>query len=86
MPRRASSGSVLTSTPATRADPEVIVIRVVSMRTVVDFPAPLGPRKPNTSPSATWRSTPRTASTVPLRPVNRLTSWVASTASGIDGR
>jgi hypothetical protein len=83
MPRRAASGSEVTSTPATRADPEVMVIRVVSMRTVVDLPAPFGPRNPKTSPSATPRSTPRTASTVPLRPRNCLTSWVASTARAI---
>ena len=41
----------------------------VSIRTVVDLPAPLGPRKPKTSPRRTSRSTPRTASTVPSRPV-----------------
>ena len=41
---------------------------VVSIRTVVDLPAPLGPRKPKTSPSLTCRSTPRTASTAPPRP------------------
>ena len=50
-------------------EPDVIVIRVVSMRTVVDLPAPFGPRNPNTCPSSTCRSTPRTASTAPPRPV-----------------
>src|SRR6266705_1918305 len=38
---------------------------VVKMRTAVVFPAPLGPRKPNTVPDATSRSMPRNASTVP---------------------
>src|ERR1700710_1961154 len=33
------------------------------MLIVVVLPAPLGPRKPNTSPVATSNSTPRTAST-----------------------
>ena len=55
--------------PATRADPDVIDMSVVSIRTVVDLPAPFGPRNPNTSPAATSRSTPRTASTVPPRPL-----------------
>ena len=65
--RRARSGWWATSTPATRAVPEVMESSVVSMRTVVDLPAPFGPRKPNTSPAATSRSTPRTASTTPAR-------------------
>ena len=30
---------------------------------VVDLPAPLGPRKPNTSPSRTWKLTPASEST-----------------------
>ena len=45
--------------------PEVIESSVVSIFTVVDLPAPFGPRKPNTSPASTVRSTPRTASIVP---------------------
>ena len=61
--RRTSSGSEATSTPATDALPAVIVSSVVSIFTVVDLPAPLGPRNPNTSPDFTCRSTPRTAST-----------------------
>jgi hypothetical protein len=36
--------------PATVAEPEVGASRVPSVRTVVVFPAPFGPRKPNTSP------------------------------------
>ena len=41
-------------------------MRVVSIRRVVDFPAPLGPRKATSSPWAISRSRPRTASTVCL--------------------
>src|ERR1039457_6237342 len=40
-------------------------ISPVSMRMVVDFPAPLGPRKPKNDPRGTSRSTPSTAA---LRP------------------
>ena len=36
--------------PATIAEPEVGAMSVPSVRTVVVFPAPFGPRKPNTSP------------------------------------
>src|SRR5580693_8981113 len=36
--------------PATVAEPEVGAISVPSVRTVVVFPAPFGPRKPKTSP------------------------------------
>ena len=38
------------ATPATIAEPELGAISVPSVRTVVVFPAPFGPRKPNTSP------------------------------------
>src|SRR5882757_7853974 len=37
------------------------------MRIVVDLPAPLGPRKPKTSPLVMSRSTPRTASMPPSK-------------------
>jgi len=66
--RRTASGSRATSRPATVAVPLVIVSSVVSIRTVVDLPAPFGPRKPKTSPVRTARSTPRTASTSPSLP------------------
>jgi hypothetical protein len=49
---------------ATQALPEVGGSRVVSIRSVVDFPAPFGPRKATSSPAATSMSTPFTASTV----------------------
>src|SRR5581483_1758668 len=75
--RRTPSGSAATSRPATSARPDVIERSVVSILTVVDFPAPFGPRKPNTSPAATSRSTPWTASTLPPRPPYVFTSSVA---------
>ena len=56
--RRTSRWPVTTSCPATLAVPEVGGIRVVSMRSVVDFPAPLGPRKATSSPCPISRSRP----------------------------
>ena len=67
--RRTSRWALTTSWPATLAEPEVGAIRVVSMRRVVDFPAPLGPRKATSSPCPISRSRPCTASTVCLREV-----------------
>ena len=46
MRSRTCPGCVTMSKPATSARPSVGAISVTSMRTVVDFPAPLGPRKP----------------------------------------
>src|SRR5512137_175855 len=51
--RRTSSGLAATSRSFTRARPEVGVSRPQSMRIVVDFPAPFGPRKPKISPRRT---------------------------------
>lgn len=53
------------------ASPAVGCNSVVSMRNVVDLPAPFGPRNPTSSPSATSMSTPATASTGPVFVVNR---------------
>src|SRR5919204_91320 len=61
--RRTSSRSLTTSWPATRAAPPVGLASVQSMLIVVVLPAPLGPRKPNTSPAETSKLTPATAST-----------------------
>src|SRR5437588_882292 len=63
MLRRTSSRSETTSWPATVAAPLVGFASVHSMLIVVVLPAPFGPRKPNTSPGATSKSTPRTACT-----------------------
>jgi hypothetical protein len=62
---RADSGCVATSKPASLAVPPVGRMVVVSIPTVVDFPAPFGPSSPNTSPAATSKSMPFTASTSP---------------------
>ena len=43
------------------ADPDDGGIKPVIIRMVVDFPAPFGPRKPNTSPFATLKEIPFTA-------------------------
>src|SRR5689334_5969394 len=78
MRRRTPTGSASRSAPATVAVPAVGRSSVVSIRSVVVLPAPFGPRKPTISPSATLRSTPRTASTVRLRLVNVRVSPSAS--------
>ncbi len=54
-----------TSKPKTDALPSVGFRIVISMLIVVVFPAPLGPRKPNISPSATWKETLSTATSCP---------------------
>ena len=64
---RACSGRSTTSWPTSAAVPLVGAIVVVSIPMVVDLPAPLGPSRPNTSPAATWKSIPFTASTPPRK-------------------
>src|SRR5688572_5838872 len=64
--RRTPAGSSVTSRPTTRAVPAVGCSSVVSMRRVVDLPAPLGPSTATISPFPTSRSRARTASTVSL--------------------
>src|SRR5215472_1883286 len=68
--RLTPTGSPSRSQPATVAVPAVGRSSVVSIRSVVVLPAPLGPRKPTISPPPTVRSTPRTASTFRFRAVN----------------
>ena len=63
------------SAPATSAVPEVGGSSVVSIRSVVVLPAPLGPRKATSSPGSMSMSTPLTASTVSFLLVNCLRSW-----------
>ena len=65
MLRRTSPRSVTTSWPATSAVPPVGSTSVHNIPIVVDLPAPFGPRKPNVSPGATSKSTPRTATSSP---------------------
>ena len=56
-------------------------MKPVSMRMVVDLPAPFGPRKPSTSPRATVKLTSSTACTGP----NRLARRSSRTISVIAG-
>src|SRR5579859_8058366 len=56
-------GSRSRSYPATRARPLSGGSSVARMRSIVVFPAPLGPRKPKISPFWTCKSTPLRAST-----------------------
>ncbi len=62
--RRTSLGEAATSSPASRAVPEVACRSVQRILMVVVLPAPLGPRKPKISPAPTVNPMPRTASTV----------------------
>src|SRR5579859_2178782 len=52
-----ATGSTVDSIPKTSARPLVGRMRSRTVRIVVVLPAPLGPRKPNTSPCRTSRST-----------------------------
>ena len=81
MLRRTSSAWLATSKPATVAVPAVGLSRVVRIRSVVVLPAPFGPRKATTSPSATSRSTASTAVTsVFSRPARVWKVWVSPLA------
>src|SRR3954451_19134316 len=65
MSRLASIGDSTTSKPPTVTFPEVGGMKPVTMRMVVDLPAPFGPRKPSTSPRSTVKETPSTARLAP---------------------
>ena len=65
----------------TWAVPAVGVMKPVSIRMVVDLPAPFGPRKPSTSPRLTAKLISSTACTGP----NRLASRSSRTISVIAG-
>jgi hypothetical protein len=58
------------------AEPDVGEINVLRVRTVVVFPAPLGPRNPKTSPLRTLNVTSLNAVRSPKRLV-RPTTWIA---------
>src|SRR5664279_4173928 len=86
------------SPPKSSTWPPLARIRPRTTRIVVDLPAPLGPRKPWTSPGATSRSSPSRARNRPkvlVSPSARMTDWVVLTgvllprgaerAFGIDG-
>src|ERR1700744_17080 len=63
--RRSCSRALATSKPATSARPALGLVSVQSMLIVVVLPAPLGPRKPKTSPVSTSKFVPLTASKSP---------------------
>src|SRR5580692_8637696 len=81
--------SGLSGIPATMAEPEVGAINVPRVRTVVVLPAPLGPRKPNTSPRNTSKETSEKAVRRPKRLVGLSTVRTGSapeSEGGLDGR
>src|SRR3954470_22918162 len=65
MRRFASRGDSTTSKPPTVTRPPLGGMNPVIIRMVVDLPAPLGPRKPSTSPRSTLNETPSTARFAP---------------------
>src|SRR5215204_4265084 len=67
--------------PRTVAPPPVGRTRPSSMRSVVVLPAPLGPRKPYTSPRRTVRRTPSTARRSPYRLVSPFVMTTCSVIS-----
>jgi hypothetical protein len=72
MRARTAAGLLRMSWPTTVAVPEVGGSSVVSMRRLVDLPAPFGPRKATSSPRCTCRSRSFTASTTVFLTVNVL--------------
>src|SRR6266849_1544382 len=67
--RLTSTGLAMRSSPRIWMRPAVGASRPVSILMVVDFPAPLGPRKPKNWPAATRRFTSSTATSSPKRRV-----------------
>src|SRR5882757_9013855 len=63
----AATGAASISCPQTEACPVVGEMNPAIMRMVVDFPAPLAPRNPSTSPGATENVKSSTASLSPYR-------------------
>src|ERR1043166_538219 len=82
MLRLISSDSEATSKPATVAFPEDGLRSPHRIRIVVDFPAPLGPRKPKISPWATSTETRSTATKSPNRLVRSCMLTAGPFASG----
>src|SRR5438105_4218172 len=81
--RLLSSGPVSSDTgiPATSALPALGRTTVDNTRTVVVFPAPLGPRKPNTSPVETSKLTSSSAVLCPNRLVRPRARIAVSTVT-----
>src|SRR6476661_10517374 len=63
--RRTAEASAMTSSPATRAVPDVGRRSVARIRIVVVLPAPFGPRKPRNVPAVTENEIPSTARVPP---------------------
>jgi len=81
--RRAASRGVCTALrPSMSASPASGRSTVYSMRSVVDLPAPFGPRSPVMRPSAARKLTSRTAATAP----NRFDSPRASITAAVRSR
>ena len=79
---RTFDGSAATSRPSSSASPASGRSKVGRMRTRVVLPAPFRPRRPNTIPSGTSRSTPANAVVEP----NRFTRPLTRTAGGVTRR
>src|SRR5918995_2432038 len=77
---RIAGPSTIGFMPRTRSSPSVTGDTQAIMRMVVVLPAPLGPRKPNTSPRRTEKSMPSTATSSPKRLVSALASMRADAA------
>src|SRR5918999_4479783 len=83
MSRFACNGDSTTSWPPTLTLPSLGGMKPVIMRMVVDLPAPLGPRKPSTSPRSTVNETPSTARLVP-KDFTRLSILIIAARSGAE--
>src|ERR1700761_4444356 len=68
-----SAGSLSRSKPSTITCPLVLSLKVSMISSVVDLPAPFGPRSPKISPSFTSKLIPFTASKSPYFLVRLLT-------------
>src|ERR1700761_293878 len=75
--------SGVSASPATRAEPDVGAISVPSVRTVVVFPAPFGPRNPNTSPWPISKDTSENATRSPKRLLSSCTASAGAVPPGI---
>src|SRR5262249_34846528 len=80
MARRTRSGSFNTSKPATSAEPESGLDKVLRIFIVVDLPAPLGPSSAKTAPDSTVKLRPSSARTLPPYVLTRSRTSIAGAA------
>src|SRR5262247_388569 len=80
MARRTRSGSFNTSKPATRAEPESGLDKVLRIFIVVDLPAPFGPSSAKTVPASTVKLKPSSARTLPPYTLTRSRTSIAGAA------